>query len=111
MEMIMSVRLAMAIGSAILLFCGCSSTSEPQLSQVSQLQQAQDCDLTWFKKVEMQILTGDDNGHGPDLSSLEWRSVVEFKLAVRGDESLPEINSDLWCHYIDEHFIKKIGIE
>ncbi|MCL1057740.1 hypothetical protein L2729_06960 [Shewanella gelidimarina] len=107
----MSVRLGMAIGSAILLFCGCSSTSELQLSPASQLQQTQDCDQTWFEKVEMQILTGDDNGHGPDLGSLEWRSVVEFKLGVRDDESLPEVSSDLWCDYIDEHFIKKTGIK
>lgn len=107
----MSVRIGMAIGSAILLFCGCSPTSEPQLSPASQLQQTQYCDQTWFKKVEMQIVTGDGNGHGPDLGSLEWRSVVEFKLGVTGNDSLPAVSSDLWCDYIDEHFLKKAGVE
>ncbi|MFT5787926.1 MAG: hypothetical protein ACI8SJ_000021 [Shewanella sp.] len=100
----MSMRLGMSIGLAMLLFCGCT----PQQSQVAQRQlpQSQGCDQTWFEKVEKQILTGDGSGHGPDLGSMEWRSVVEFKLGVRGDESLPEVNSDQWCSYIDQHFIK-----
>ena len=63
------------------------------------------CTEIWFEKVDRQIASGDGQGHGPDLGSLEWRSVVEFKLGVRGDESLPAADSEHWCAYIDQHFI------
>ena len=45
-------------------------------------------------------MTGDGQGHGPDLGSSEWRSVIEFKLGIRGDPSVPPRNSELWCAYI-----------
>lgn len=67
--------------------------------------QKQVCSEAWFEKVDRQITSGDGQGHGPDLGSLEWRSVVEFKLGVRGDESLPAADSERWCTYIDQHFI------
>ncbi|MEZ9199991.1 hypothetical protein [Shewanella sp. 10N.286.54.B9] len=63
------------------------------------------CNQAWFAKVDKQVVSGDGQGHGPDLGSMEWRSVVEFKLGVRGNESLPAADSDLWCAYIDQHFI------
>ncbi|MCL1093521.1 hypothetical protein [Shewanella kaireitica] len=63
------------------------------------------CNQIWFEKVDRQIASGDGQGHGPDLGSMEWRSVVEFKLGVRGDESLPAADSERWCAYIDQHFI------
>lgn len=42
-------------------------------------------------------------GHGPDPGSLEWRSVVEFKLGIRGDAAIPPQATDRWCEYIDEY--------
>ena len=63
------------------------------------------CNQAWFAKVDRQITSGDGQGHGPDLGSMEWRSVVEFKLGIRGDESLPAADSEHWCAYIDQHFI------
>lgn len=52
--------------------------------------------------VNKEISTDDGLGHGPDIGSAEWRSVIEFRLGIRGDTEIPEINSDDWCHYIDQ---------
>ncbi|MBQ0756598.1 MAG: hypothetical protein KBT54_05780 [Amphritea sp.] len=65
------------------------------------------CSNEWFTLVERQILTGDGQGHGPDLGSMEWRSVVEFKLGIRGDAEVPARDSEPWCNYINKHFIDK----
>ncbi|GIU44985.1 hypothetical protein TUM4438_17440 [Shewanella sairae] len=64
------------------------------------------CNQTWFTKVEQQLTSGDDQGHGPDLGSLEWRSVIEFKLGIRGQATLPAKDTELWCDYINSHYIK-----
>ena len=42
------------------------------------------CSPAWYQAVEARALPGDGRGHGPDLGSAEWQSVVEFKLGVRG---------------------------
>lgn len=65
----------------------------------------QTCNASWFAKIEAQINTGDTARHGPDLGSLEWRSVIEFKLNIRGNSDLPSLNSQDWCDYIDKNFI------
>ena len=62
----------------------------------------QTCSNKWFTKIENQWTTGDGQGHGPDLGSSEWRSVIEFKLGIRGDPSVPPRNSELWCAYINK---------
>ena len=54
------------------------------------------------QEVELLLPTGDGAGHGPDRGSLEWRSVVEFKLGIRGDPAIPARDTDEWCTYIDE---------
>ena len=63
--------------------------------------QGQPCSPAWYKAVEQRISTGDGRGHGPDLGSEEWRSVIEFRLGIRGSPSVPERMSSEWCHYID----------
>lgn len=60
------------------------------------------CTDEWFQAVEEQITTGDGKGHGPDLGSFEWRSVVEFKLGIRGNAGVPDRTGEDWCEYIDE---------
>ncbi len=62
----------------------------------------QPCSEQWFQFVEETVSTGDAEGHGPDLGSSEWRSVVEFKLGVRGDPTIPDPATEQWCAYIDE---------
>lgn len=93
---------------------GCSDSSDQVTMNQVEVKQASTpesnqngCNLAWFNKVEEQISTGDGQGHGPDLGSLEWRSVVEFKLGIRGNESNPELGSDLWCDYIDKQYMSQ----
>ena len=64
------------------------------------------CTNDWFSLVEEAVGITDGKGHGPDLGSLEWRSVVEFKLGIRGESSNPPLDSDHWCSFIDKNFIK-----
>ncbi|MEJ2176514.1 MAG: hypothetical protein P8Y12_00865 [Gammaproteobacteria bacterium] len=64
------------------------------------------CTTEWFEYVEETLSTGDAQGHGPDIGSLEWRSVVEFKLGVRGDPSVPSADSKEWCNYINERILE-----
>ena len=67
--------------------------------------QFQACTNDWYLQIENEILTGDGQGHGPDIGSLEWRSVIEFKLGIRNDPAVPSLESTQWCNYINEHFI------
>ena len=60
------------------------------------------CTAEWQQWVESRVTTGDGHGHGPDIGSDEWQSVVEFKLGIRGDPAVPLRNTDAWCQYIDE---------
>ncbi len=63
------------------------------------------CSNDWYAVVEKQIFTGDGRGHGPDVGSTEWRSVVEFKLGIRGSKKNPPIESKQWCNYINNNYI------
>jgi uncharacterized protein len=60
------------------------------------------CTQQWYRFIEDKVATGDGQGHGPDLGSTEWQSVVEFKLGIRGKAEVPQRNSDAWCHHIDQ---------
>ena len=64
------------------------------------------CTSDWYSLVEKQVPTGDGRGHGPDLGSSEWRSVVEFKLGIRGNPYIPPRHTDQWCDYIDKYYIQ-----
>ncbi|UJF23239.1 hypothetical protein [Shewanella sp. OMA3-2] len=59
------------------------------------------CSEVWYQQVETRLTSGDGQGHGPDLGSEEWQSVIEFKLGIRGDSSVPQRNTDQWCTFID----------
>lgn len=67
------------------------------------------CSEQWYRFVEERVTTGDGRGHGPDIGSDEWKSVVEFKLGIRGTPDLPNRNSDAWCRRIDQMIRQKIG--
>lgn len=60
------------------------------------------CSAAWQQFIERNAPTGDGQGHGPDLGSDEWKSVVEFKLGIRGNPEVPDRNSDAWCQHIDQ---------
>jgi hypothetical protein len=63
------------------------------------------CTEAWYQSVESAIPSGDGMGHGPDIGSEEWKSVIEFKLGMRGNPDIPDRHSLAWCAYIDG-FIK-----
>ena len=83
----------------IFLVSGCGDGQTPYSN-------LQPCTAPWQEYVESQLQTGDSEGHGPDIGSLEWRSVVEFKLGIRGDPTIPSRDSDDWCTYIDQKIRK-----
>ena len=59
-----------------------------------------DCSEEWQQQVEYIVGRGDGQGHGPDLGSEEWKSVVEFKLGIRGSGEVPDRDAEAWCVYI-----------
>ncbi|MGD8293155.1 MAG: MliC family protein [Desulfobacterales bacterium] len=60
------------------------------------------CSNSWYRFIEKTMRTSDDQGHGPDVGSGEWKSVIEFKLGIRNNPSLPDRDSEAWCHHIDQ---------
>lgn len=61
------------------------------------------CSAAWFQSIDKKLQTADAQGHGPDIGSEEWKSVIEFKLGVRGRPNVPDRRTDAWCKYIDQH--------
>ncbi len=59
------------------------------------------CTYSWYQSVESALPSGDGMGHGPDIGSAEWRSVIEFRLGIRGNADVPDRDSDEWCGYIN----------
>jgi uncharacterized protein len=59
------------------------------------------CTDAWYRTIEKSISTGDGQGHGPDIGSDEWKSVVEFKLGIRGKPDVPNRDSEAWCRHVD----------
>jgi hypothetical protein len=59
------------------------------------------CSDAWYRSIEQRLSTGDGHGHGPDVGSDEWKSVVEFELGVRGAADVPSRDGDEWCRYVD----------
>ena len=60
------------------------------------------CTGPWYQNVETTVSSGDGMGHGPDIGSEEWKSVIEFRLGVRGNPDVPDRNSREWCRFIDD---------
>ncbi|WP_236180544.1 hypothetical protein [Pseudomonas sputi] len=70
---------------------------------VSGFVQAQSiCSEAWYQAIDKKLPTADTQGHGPDIGSDEWKSVIEFKLGVRGGTSVPERSSEKWCNFVDQ---------
>lgn len=60
------------------------------------------CSDSWYRFIDEAVATRDDQGHGPDVGSDEWKSVIEFKLGIRDKPNLPDRDSDAWCRHIDQ---------
>ena len=91
----MTHALRMLACSCALVGCGAPELTPGQAG-------SEPCTDEWFQLLETQLGTGDGMGHGPDIGSGEWRSVIEFKLGVRDDPGVPDNQSPEWCAYIDE---------
>lgn len=82
----------------LLLTVACSRGNEGQsLGSNSEI-----CTPAWFERVEAVVQSGDGQGHGPDIGSEEWKSVIEFRLGVREEPDVPERSSNAWCQYINQ---------
>lgn len=86
-------RLALLVCPLVIAACGDGQIADSR---------PQPCSDQWNQFVEQNVPTGDGQGHGPDQGSSEWRSVVEFKLGIRGDPEIPARDTDEWCTYIDK---------
>lgn len=64
------------------------------------------CSKAWYRSIKEKVITSDGQGHGPDIGTDEWQSVIEFKLGVRGTPNIPPRESELWCQYID-HLVQQ----
>ena len=84
-----------------LLLAGCTTSTSPT-------NEIEPCSSPWYALVEERIRTGDGHGHGPDPGSVEWRSVVEFRLGVRGDPAVPPVSDEHWCAYMAENHFREL---
>ena len=92
------IRLTAALGVLALSGCGVEPGPAHLLPP---------CSEGWNQLVEETLPTGDADGHGPDVGSMEWRSVVEFKLGIRDDPAVPALESEDWCLYMNEEILIK----
>jgi uncharacterized protein len=60
------------------------------------------CSDAWYRMIDAKVPSGDGQGHGPDVGSEEWKSVIEFKLGIRGKPNVPPRDSEGWCRYIGQ---------
>ena len=86
----------------IVLFFVLIAQVQPNRAGVANQGKGDFCTQQWYRFIEDKVATGDAQGHGPDLGSTEWQSVVEFKLGIRGKTEVPQRNSEAWCHFIDQ---------
>lgn len=80
----------------VIFYTGCTNTNEAAASGLEP------CSPAWFFFIEKTLETSDSQGHGPDMGSAEWKSVVEFKLGVRDNPKVPTPASNEWCEFIDK---------
>jgi len=67
------------------------------------------CSDSWYRFIEEKVPTSDGQGHGPDIASDEWKSVIEFKLGIRDESNLPDRDSEAWCRHIDQLVRERYG--
>ena len=60
------------------------------------------CSPAWTQSIAKLVQTDDGKGHGPDVGSDEWKSVVEFRLGVRDTKGFPARDSEAWCQRIEQ---------
>jgi hypothetical protein len=96
-----------------LFLLGCAVLAAQAVAQQQPVLPGKPCSDAWSSAVESIVATGDGSGHGPDIGSDEWKSVVEFRLGLRGKAGVPARDSAAWCTYVDlvVRGIKVLGTE
>lgn len=59
------------------------------------------CSAAWYESIDGRVPTTDAQGHGPDVGTDEWKSVIELRLGIRHDPNVPSRDGDAWCRYVD----------
>ena len=77
-----------------------SSINKPEPVKPAPQEAGPFCSAEWFRYVESQVISSDSMGHGPDIASKEWQSVIEFKLDLQAHSNLPPKNTPQWCRFI-----------
>jgi uncharacterized protein len=85
---------------ALLAIVAASCAPGPPRDGRSEPQPESLCSASWYRSIEEKVPTTDDLGHGPDVGSDEWKSVVELRLGIRDDPTVPR-RDDAWCRHID----------
>ena len=80
--------------------CGCLCQGGKSKNSLSEARII--CSDSWARFIEEIVTTSDALGHGPDVGSDEWKSVVEFKLGIRDKPDVPKRDSENWCRYIEQ---------
>ena len=78
------------------------ATKVNSTSEVAKSEHLALCSAAWQSLVEKSVSTGDGAGHGPDVGSDEWKSVVEFKLGIRGEPNVLPRSEKAWCQHINQ---------
>ena len=83
----------LSIISFIFILSSCSPDATQEIEKPS-------CTADQYQRISLSVITGDTQGHGPDTGSDEWKSVVEFKLGIRGNPENPYYSDPDWCAFI-----------
>jgi uncharacterized protein len=75
---------------------------DTKLSEALAKEKTLFCSNEWFHYIEGQLHTSDRQGHGPDLASVEWQSIIEFKLDLEKQQGLPKKSTPQWCEFIQQ---------
>lgn len=97
----MKVPVALVLATTLAAISGCSSGLGDK-SDAELAAPPEPCTPAWNQWVENQLPTGDGAGHGPDIGSDEWQSVVEFRLRVRGQGHVPPRGTRAWCDFVHQ---------
>jgi uncharacterized protein len=91
--------------AAIIIFAAVCAQADD--NHMSNLETGILCSDSWYRFIDDMVTTSDNQGHGPDIGSDEWKSVIEFKLGIRNQPNLPDRDSEAWCRQIDRIVLDK----
>jgi len=58
------------------------------------------CSASTYQTIEARVPVEDDEGHGPDVGSTEWKHAIEAKLRRQHEPQFPPMDSDAWCQRV-----------